>query len=97
MRFKYAQKLQNKQKQETKVLHTLIENRVLDKNTGGYQAVKMIFLDEKEADEQDWKANTSDLKDRDDYASDPFNKNGETNSFESFKSMFERVFSVLLF
>jgi hypothetical protein len=100
MRLKYAEKLQQKQRQESKVVHTLLENKVLDKNISGYQAVKMIFIDEKDAANPDWKPSESVdqyAKDKDgDYINNPYDQNDAVHNFDNFKSKFVFVIQELL-
>ena len=56
MRSKYREMLEEKRAEEKlKVLSTMIENSVLNKDSQGFQPVKMVFLTEQNAADSDWR------------------------------------------
>lgn len=64
MRERYQERLEAKLGEEKrKVLSTMIENSVLNKNTEGFQPVKMIFLTEKNAADSEWRISALDNTD----------------------------------
>ena len=58
----YQHKLEMRLAEErNKIKYTLIENQVMNKQTNGYQPVKLVFMTEKNAENPEWRESALDV------------------------------------
>jgi hypothetical protein len=66
MREKYRERLEEKLFEEKqKVFNTFIENSVVNKQTEGFQPIRMVFLTEQNAADSEWRASALENADSD--------------------------------